>query len=165
MLTGLIYQTEHIPDNNVSRKPKIQRDNIWNIYRQAVNAYTCRNITWESDTVDEFQGMTELIRQGANTKFWFGIPAFTFDQALLWYPKGPPQRRSDRDGNKLFVSWSWVVWKDSCHYRSRGWHNGLYSCPILVVRWVRQMDPIRFLADNAENGYASLPEGMRREEA
>lgn len=105
-----------------------------------MNAFTSRKITFDADTVNAFDGMLELLRRGANTKSYFGIPSFAFDQALLWYPAECLRRRKDQDGNELFPSWSWAGWKGSCHYRGRGWYNGLYRCPISAVQWMQRPD-------------------------
>jgi hypothetical protein len=163
-LSAPIYRCRQIHDSGTSAMPRIRGQNIWNIYREAVNSFTCRDITSHADTVNAFAGMTELIRQGTNTKFWYGIPAFAFDQALLWYPKEPVQRRRDLDGNELFPSWSWAGWKGACHYRSRGWHNGLYRCPVTAVHWLQTMDPAKFLAKLGENALSGAPEGMTTEQ-
>lgn len=163
-LSAQVYQCRQIHDSETSAMPKIRCQNIWNIYRKAVNSFTCRDITSHADTVNAFAGMTELIRQGTNTKFWYGIPAFAFDQALLWYPKEQLQRRRDLDGNELFPSWSWAGWKGACHYRGRGWHNGLYRCPVLAVHWLQQMDPAKFLTKLGDKTLSGAPDGMTTEQ-
>ncbi|KAE9372668.1 HET-domain-containing protein [Stipitochalara longipes BDJ] len=163
-LSAPIYQCRQIHDSETSAMPKLQGQNIWNIYRKAVNSFTCRNITSHADTVNAFAGMTELIGQGTNTKFWYGIPAFAFDQALLWYPKDQVQRRRDLDGSELFPSWSWAGWKGACHYRGRGWHNGLYRSPVAAVNWLQQMDPAKFFAQLGDNPLSGAPEGMTTEQ-
>jgi hypothetical protein len=104
--------------------------------------------------------MTELIRQVTNTKFWYGIPAFAFDQALLWYPKEQVQRRRDLDGSELFSSWSWAGWKGACDYLGRGWYHGLCRYPVSVVHWVQQMDPAKFPAKLGDNALSGVPQGM-----
>jgi hypothetical protein len=163
-LKAPVYQCRQVSDSNTSGMRRIRGQNIWNVYRQAVNEYTCRNITSDSDAVSAFDGMAELIRKGTNTKFWLGIPAFAFDQALLWYPKEPLQRRKDQEGKDLFPSWTWASWKGPCYYRGRGWHNGLYRCPVSAVHWMQQLDPVQFLAKYGANLYTGLPEGLRNQQ-
>jgi Heterokaryon incompatibility protein (HET) len=163
-LSAPIYQCRQIHDSDTSAIPKISGQNIWNVYRKAVNSFTCRDITSQADTVNAFAGMTELIRQGANTKFWYGIPAFAFDQALLWYPKEQLQRRKDLGGSELFPSWSWAGWKGACHYRGRGWYNGLYRAPVSAVHWLQKMDPDKFLARYGDGVISGGPEGMTMEQ-
>jgi hypothetical protein len=163
-LSAPVYRCRQIHDNDTSAMPRIRGQNMWNIYRKAVNSFTCRNITSNADTVNAFAGMTELIRQGTNTKFWYGIPAFAFDQALLWYPREQLRRRRDRDGSELFPSWSWAGWKGACHYRGRGWHNGLYRCPVSAVHWLQTMDPIKFFARLGDTELTGPPEGLTTEQ-
>ena len=163
-LSAPVYQCRQIYDSGTSAMPKLQGQNIWNIYRTAVNSFTCRDITSHADTVNAFAGMTELIRQGTNTKFWYGIPAFAFDQALLWYPKEQLQRRRDPKGSELFPSWSWAGWKGACHYRGRGWHNGLYRYPVTAVHWLQNMDPASFLDRLGDSPLPGAPEGLTAEQ-
>jgi hypothetical protein len=162
-LSAPIYRFQPIHDSDTSAMPRIRGQNIWNIYRKAVNSFTCRNITSNADTVNAFAGMTELIRQGTNTKFWYGIPAFAFDQALLWCPKEQLQRRRDHDGSELFPSWSWAGWKGACSYRGRGWHNGLYRYPVSAVHWLQTMDPINFFTRLGDSERTGAPEAMTTE--
>lgn len=133
-----MYQCRQISDSDTSSMTRIREQNIWNTYRQGVNAFTSRNITFDGDNANAFDGMSELIRRGANTKSYFGIPSFTFDQALLWYSKECLRRRKDKDESELFPSWSCVGWKGSCHYRGWGWYNGLDRCPISAVQWMQR---------------------------
>src|SRR5205814_1743869 len=91
-ISAPIYQYRQIPDSDTNGVREIRGNNLWNIYRQAVDAYTCRDMTSDADAVAAFEGMARFICQGANTKFWYGMPAFAFDQALLWYPREPLQR-------------------------------------------------------------------------
>jgi Heterokaryon incompatibility protein (HET) len=163
-LSAPVYQCRQIHDSEISAMPKIRGQNIWNIYRKAVNSFTYRDITSHADTVNAFAGMAELIRQGTNTEFWYGIPAFAFDQALLWYPKVQLRRRRDLDGSELFPSWSWAGWKGACHYRGRGWYNGLYRSPVSAVRWLQQMDPAKFFARLGDSVLSGAPEGMTTEQ-
>ncbi|KAK0658716.1 heterokaryon incompatibility protein-domain-containing protein [Cercophora samala] len=111
----------------------MEGETLWKTYREAVNMYTKRKMTWQSDAINAFQGVTDLISQGVNTTFEYGIPEFAFDQALLWYPQEPLTRRT-------FVgaapSWSWAGWEGHTTYRGRGWHNAIAVAPFNVVQWL-----------------------------
>ncbi|CAJ2510461.1 Uu.00g132700.m01.CDS01 [Anthostomella pinea] len=124
---------------------QVAGQNMWNVYRQAVYEYTKRNLTNDSDALNAFRGMEDLIRQGSNTKFWFGLPEFDFDHALLWYPCEPLQRRKI-SGDSRFPSWSWAAWKGHSHYSGRGWYNGLYAGSTCAVSWMRSYKPDEFIA-------------------
>lgn len=75
----------------------------WDLYRRAVEHYTKRDLTWESDAVDAFSGVEHIVRRGGmNTRFWFGLPSFVFEQALLWQA-GEPLGRRYGDDNRLAI--------------------------------------------------------------
>ncbi|EQB53798.1 hypothetical protein CGLO_06457 [Colletotrichum gloeosporioides Cg-14] len=69
----------------------------WDLYRRAVYDYTKRKLSWESDAVVAFSGVEHIIRRGTNTKFWYGLPSFAFEQALLWQVGEPLQPRYKND--------------------------------------------------------------------
>lgn len=56
-----------------------------------------------------FQGVTHLLAQGIKTEFWHGLPEFTFDHSLPWYPREPQKRRTYEGA---CPSWSWAAGKD-----------------------------------------------------
>jgi hypothetical protein len=123
----------------------------WDLYRRAVEDYTKRKLTWESDAVDAFAGVEHIVRRGMNTKFWFGLPSFAFEQALLWQAREPLERRV-QDNRAIFPSWSWAAWRGQVSYRGRGWKNSVLWDPVSVIRWYVREGPQWFI-DNfkAEN--------------
>ncbi|KAI7779905.1 heterokaryon incompatibility protein (HET) domain-containing protein [Diaporthe eres] len=106
----------------------------WDMYRRAVEDYTKRKLTWESDAVNAFSGVEHIVRRGMNTKFWFGLPSFAFEQALLWHAKEPLELRT-QSNKTIFPSWSWVGWRGQVSYRGRGWKNSVLWDPVAMVRW------------------------------
>jgi len=163
-ISAPIYQYKQIPDSDTNGMLEIRGNNSWNVYRQAVDAYTCRDMSSDTDAVAAFEGMASLICQGANTKFWYGMPAFAFDQALLWYPREPLQRRRNQDGHGLFPSWSWAGWKGHCHYRGRGWHNGLYRCPVSAIHWLREINAREWFEGRRHSEWIGLLQDKSAEE-
>ncbi|KAK1976943.1 heterokaryon incompatibility protein-domain-containing protein [Colletotrichum cereale] len=123
-----------------------QRSTPWDLYRLAVENYTKRKLSWESDAVDAFGGVEHVIRQGTNTKFWYGLPSFAFEQSLVWNPAEVLERRS-LNGESLFPSWSWAAWRGRISYRGRGWKNSIYWEPVSVVRWMVRVEP-KWIIDN-----------------
>lgn len=111
----------------------------WDLYRRAVDDYTKRNLTWESDAVNAFAGVEHIVRQGMNTKFWFGLPSFAFEQALLWNAREPLERRT-KSNEELFPSWSWAAWRGQVSYRGRGWKNSVLWDFLPVIRWYVRED-------------------------
>lgn len=110
------------------------RSTPWDLYRRAVEDYTKRKLTRESDAVDAFAGVEHIVRQGMNTKFWFGLPSFAFEQALLWNAREPLERRA-QSNKDLFPSWSWAGWRGHVSYRGRGWKNSVLWDFRPVIRW------------------------------
>lgn len=124
----------------------------WDLYRRAVEDYTKRKLTWESDAVDAFGGVEHIVRRGMNTKFWFGLPSFAFEQALLWQAREPLERRI-QDNTAIFPSWSWAACRGQVSYRGRGWKNSVLWDPVSVTRCYIREEPQWFI-DNfkAEQG-------------
>jgi hypothetical protein len=116
---------------------------MWDMYRRSVNAYTKREMSWQSDALNAYLGVTDLIRQGTNTTFWYGMPEFAFHESLLWQPQEPLKRRLQA-GKPLFPSWAWAAWEGHVSYRGRGWHNAIQYPPVCVLRWFEALDPQEF---------------------
>lgn len=116
----------------------------WDLYRRAVHDYTKRKLTWQSDAVNAFAGVEHIVRRGTNTKFWFGLPSFAFEQALLWRAMEPLELRTEGE-RALFPSWSWAAWQGEVFYSGRGWKNSVHWEPLSVVRWYVDKDPQWFI--------------------
>ncbi|KAF5673849.1 hypothetical protein FHETE_3236 [Fusarium heterosporum] len=130
-----IYRYKSIASSNTIDAPIVKGDTMWETYAHAVDIYTKRNMSWQSDAVNAFTGIADLIRRGTNTKFWQALPEFALSRALLWYAREPLTRRRSEDGQALFPSWSWAAWKGHVSYRGRGWHNAVAYAPVTMVMW------------------------------
>ena len=118
-------------------------------------------MTWQSDAVAAFTGVADLVSQGTNTKFWYGLPEFALDQALLWQPREVLRRRTQPDGATPLdlPTWSWAAWEGHCAYRGRGWHNAVTFLPLTMVKWLRKRDLQAFLDEFlASDGTDKAPE-------
>jgi Heterokaryon incompatibility protein (HET) len=73
-------------------------------YTSAVQLYTQRQLTVESDILKAFRGVANVLKGHMNTDFFCGLPESIFDYALLWEPVHPLRRREG------FSSWSWAGW-------------------------------------------------------
>ncbi|KXX74204.1 Heterokaryon incompatibility protein 6, OR allele [Madurella mycetomatis] len=135
-----IYEFGEAPSTDSTGPLQLREQTLWDVYRRAVSNYTKRKMTWGSDAVNAFSGIAELIRRGTNTKFWYGMPEFAFDRALLWHPQEPLKRRRNEDGVPLFPSWAWCAWEGHSSYRGRGFYNAVYHSPTPVVQWLEQLD-------------------------
>ena len=151
-----VYEHKKIPNTDTSGMLQIRGQNTWNIYRQAVAAYTQRQLSSDSDAVAAFEGMAELVRQGAPINFWYNLPDSAFEQALLWYPQRPLQRRK-AGGRDMFPSWSWAAWKGAVYYRGRGWYNGLYRAPGTAVKWLCKLEAKQWLQKHGSDQLVGRP--------
>lgn len=79
-------------------------------YKQLLQTYTGRTLTYERDIVKAFEGVLEYFRVALRPHVW-GLPSKRFDEALLWQVEKPSSRRAG------YPSWSWCGW-----YLSSGSH-------------------------------------------
>ena len=94
-----------------ARKIRAERQPIWYSYRRAVVEYTKRNLSYESDALNAFQGVASLIQPAFKGDFLFGLPETELDIALLWQPDSHVRRRVNPETKApLFPSWSWLGW-------------------------------------------------------
>jgi len=83
-------------------------------WRQLVTLYQKRDLTYDSDALNAFEGVQAALRLGFHGGFLHGLPEMFFDMALLWQPRltcYQPAPRKSNGRNKLFPSWSWAGWK------------------------------------------------------
>ncbi|KAK2932017.1 hypothetical protein FoTM2_006474 [Fusarium oxysporum f. sp. vasinfectum] len=140
-----LYRSKAIPSSDTIDAPLIKGHTLWEAYAHAVDAYTKRNMTWQSDAVNAFIGIADLIRRGTNTKFWHAMPEFALTRSLLWYPKEPLSRRRSPDGKILFPSWSWAAWQGHVAYRGRGFHNAVCYAPASMIMWLKSATVDEFM--------------------
>jgi hypothetical protein len=140
-----LYKSKAIPSSDTIDAPLIKGHTLWEAYAHAVDAYTKRDMTWQSDAVNAFIGIADLIRRGTNTKFWHAMPEFALTRSLLWYPKEPLSRRRSPDGKILFPSWSWAAWQGHVAYRGRGFHNAVCYAPASMIMWLKSATVDEFM--------------------
>lgn len=79
-------------------------------YMGCLHQYTSRHLTYDSDVLNAFAGMTTILTKRINDSNHqlhqlYGLPTFLFDWALLWECLDPDRRR--RSG---WPSWAWCGW-------------------------------------------------------
>lgn len=79
-------------------------------FKSMVYRYTGRQLTFASDMLNAFDGISAFISQGCNTRFRCGLPTEFFDLSLLWRPE---ERLKRRQG---FSSWTWAGWEGRIGY-------------------------------------------------
>lgn len=97
-------------------------------YRQLVQMYSQRKLSYESDGLDAFKGILSVLGQISGLEFLWGLPTFFLGAALTWpaHDETIQVRKrtafckySDSSGNIIecpFPSWSWVGWVGKVHF-------------------------------------------------
>ncbi|EXJ68969.1 uncharacterized protein A1O5_07904 [Cladophialophora psammophila CBS 110553] len=87
-------------------------------YYSAVEGYSKRNLTYQSDVLNAFQGIMKTFSatlDGQNNEFYFGLPTSLFDQAICWQTdQHCPHLRRPK-----YPSWSWLGWKQRIFWKSQ----------------------------------------------
>lgn len=77
-------------------------------YRQHVEQYSRRTLTYPSDVFNAFRGIQNSFY--AESDILFGLPESDFNRVLLWYPNDLPglHERQCNDRDMTLPSWSWA---------------------------------------------------------
>ena len=119
---------------NAYRKPSYEV----NLFYKHVNAYTSRSLTFDSDSLNAFEG----IIKSASTKSLWGIVGYRSDDSELgfaiglgWFslkkpPGGGPVRRREE-----FPTWSWVSLVDRIEHAglATGYRGNIAGCSSFYV--------------------------------
>lgn len=97
-------------------------------YARAVEGFSVRGLSFESDVLNAFAGITNYLRPIMRGGYVYGLPETELDEVLLWQPVGPMKRRVLSDnGNPIFPSWTWAGWIGPVYY--------LYADVFSEVTW------------------------------
>ena len=117
---GLVDELHNIWDPNPNLVEKR--------YRQLVELYSQRKLSYESDGLNAFKGILEALKQISGLEFLWGLPTIYLGAALTWpaHEAAIQVRRrtafckySDSSGKIFecpFPSWSWVGWVGKIHF-------------------------------------------------
>lgn len=83
---------------------RLVRSAVFAEYTRAIEEYTHREISYESDVLNALTGLLHIFSRFFRCKILLGLPENLLDVALLWKPTRQLQRRSE------FPSWSWAGW-------------------------------------------------------
>ena len=83
---------------------RLVRSAVFAEYTRAIEEYTHREISYQSDVLNAFAGLLHIFSRFFRSKTLLGLPESLLDVALLWRPTRQLQRRSG------FPSWSWAGW-------------------------------------------------------
>jgi Heterokaryon incompatibility protein (HET) len=94
-------------------------------YVALVNDYNLRKLTYPEDGLTAISSLLSIMSSSFQGGFISGLPQMFFDEALLWQPLQPMQRRKfSNTPESPLPSWSWVGWEGEI--ASKSW-IGYYS--------------------------------------
>ena len=99
----------------------LDKDEWWKTYSTAVTAYSGRNLTFEADIINAFEGIVEHLRTQRPIHTAFNNLDTELDYSLLWEPIRYVTRRP-RTEDQFVPSWSWAAWKGEVEFRVY-WEN------------------------------------------
>jgi hypothetical protein len=88
-------------------------------YATFVDRYTSRQLTFQSDILNAFQGILNMLSKstGSAQRFNCGLHEEYFDLALLWIPSERNRRRDVKlEGDVKYPTWSWAGWVGPVSY-------------------------------------------------
>lgn len=81
-------------------------------YELLVRAYNTRILSFPSDGLNAFLGISTALSRSFRGGLLYGVPEYYFDIALLWFPFSPIRRRLvNGKTQSMLPSWSWVGWE------------------------------------------------------
>jgi len=106
---------------NPKDSTKIQEEwlHYFEIYARIIFSYSGRQLTYQSDILAAFSGLSSAISQLSSTEFLLGTPAISFDLALPWVHLSPLDRRLDsyyENKSLRLPSWTWAAWTGNVTY-------------------------------------------------
>ena len=134
----------------------------WVEYLRVVEEYTPRMLSFDSDILAAFAGMSKVLGSMFRSPLLYGLPESLFDCALLWQPAGTVVRRDiprpafNSDGID-FPSWSWAGWKGEIVYEDIMPHLKMLSAELVrrtkpLVKWQKQTQDGSLMAPISSTG-------------
>ena len=88
------------------------------MYIKLTQQYTRRQLSFASDRLNAFCGISNTLAGYWGWDMVCGMPALVLDRALLWVSsKQFPKRVESEDGDRYLPSWAWAGWTERVHYR------------------------------------------------
>lgn len=84
-------------------------------YFDCVDEYTSRDLSFDSDILDAFAGITNYMSHQFETAFLFGLPERYLIRSMLWGPQDYNVSRP-RDAGFAIPTWSWAAWCGGVQY-------------------------------------------------
>ncbi|KAL5360838.1 heterokaryon incompatibility protein-domain-containing protein [Aspergillus floccosus] len=104
----------------IDREPEVRGK----VYVAAVEEYSVRQLSYQSDGLNAFYGMSTYFGRLFQSEMIYGCPKRMLVDCLKWTsplvgPDSWPERRRLDDGGPLFPSWAWVAWKGAVNVELR----------------------------------------------
>jgi hypothetical protein len=80
--------------------------------------YTPRELTYPTDALNAFAGISRYVGEKLQTEWCYGTPNALFEWGILWVQGKALERRPE------FPSWSWAGWAGAVSTRVSAWLNG-----------------------------------------
>lgn len=126
----------------------VHKSTNWVEYLRTVEEYTPRMLSFDSDILAAFAGMSKVLSSMFRSRLLYGLPESLFDCALLWQPAGTLFRRhipksTSNSSGVYFPSWSWAGWKGKIVYEDIMPHLKMLSSELVrrtkpLVKWQKQ---------------------------
>jgi hypothetical protein len=73
--------------------------------------FATRKLTYPQDAWNAISSLLSVMSSSFVGGFISGLPEMFLNEALLWQPREPMQRRVPTDADSLLPSWSWIGWE------------------------------------------------------
>lgn len=108
-------------------------------YVSIVHDYANRKLTYAEDGLHAISSLLSLMSSSFSSGFISGLPEMFFNEALLWQPAEPMQKRQSSTGVNNLPSWSWAGWEGEIVRREWVEHWShlypyYYQSPVLIPR-------------------------------
>jgi hypothetical protein len=86
-------------------------------YGRLVVDYSRKSLSFQSDIISAFMGITQHLEVQCGWKFVAGLPIHLIDLSLLWAPSAAsPQLHTEHKPRAEFPTWSWSGWIGAVDY-------------------------------------------------
>ena len=106
------------------------------IYENAIDTYSIRELTYQNDALNAFEGIASYLNQGFRSGFTFGLPIIFLEVGLLWFSY--PPANGETHLRKGFPEYSWA----SRNHKVSMWSRPQPTWPSSRVLW-RNFNPQR----------------------
>jgi len=143
---------ERILEDTLYHIPTYQNLN-WEVYTSLVETYTHRCLSYSSDILNAFKGISNVIQNSLfdNSPMIHGIPLCALDIGVLWQPGDSCNRRLPLSE---FPSWAWAGWIGQITYPAL-WNMGVRT--LSAVEWHLFMEDLSESPRRLQSEYHGTP--------